>query len=210
MAIIFIVSTTIHLYASLKLNKHLRDISKPFILTSLLGFYCFTASQIRTYIVLALIFSWLGDVFLIKKGVKWFTIGGIFFEISHIFFILGYSLDIDFNSLNKLLMISLEVLYFIIVSIIFSKLKKHLPKPLFYPMYMYLFVNGTMNCFALFRMLSTNSITHIISFIGALLFFISDSTLFFVRFKKDVDQRKHFDVMLTYSIGELLIVLGLI
>lgn len=210
MLIIFIVSTYIHLYASLKLNQKLRNISKPFILSSLLGFYCFATKDIKLYVVLALIFSLLGDIFLIKKGVKWFAIGGILFEISHIFFILSYLLDIKFSNLNIIVVIVLELIYFIAVAIIFNKLKPHLPKSLFYPMFSYLFVNGTMNCFALFRMLSARNITYLISFIGAALFFISDSTLFFVRFKKDIDQRKHFIVMLTYSIGELLIVLGLI
>ena len=46
--------------------------------------------------------------------------------------------------------------------------------------------------------------------IGAALFFISDSSLFFVRFNKDSRLKTHFLVMLTYSIGELLIVLGLL
>ena len=50
----------------------------------------------------------------------------------------------------------------------------------------------------------------IITCIGAILFFISDSSLFFVRFKKDCLLKTHFLVMLTYSIGEFLIVLGLI
>lgn len=210
MLLIFAVSTGIHLYASLKLNKKLRDITKPFILTSLLGFYCLAAREVRVYIILALIFSWLGDVFLIGKGVKWFTVGGICFMISHVFFILGYLKDISFSNLNTVLVICLELFYFVIVTIIFTKLKQYLPKALFYPMYLYLFINGSMNCFALFRMLSANNTTYIISFIGAVLFFISDSTLFFVRFKKDADQKNHFIVMLTYSIGELLIVLGLI
>ena len=210
MLLIFFISTGIHLYASFVENKKLRNITKPFILTSLLGYYCLAAREVRTFIVLALIFSWLGDVFLIGKGVKWFTIGGICFEISHIFFILGYLKDINFANINTIVVIALELIYFVIVSIIFSRLKKYLPKALFYPLYMYLFVNGSMNCFALFRLLSSSNTTHLISFIGALLFFASDSILFFVRFKKGVSQKKHFYVMLTYSIGELLIVLGLL
>lgn len=210
MLTIFFISTCIHLYASFVENKKLRNISKPFILSSLLGYYCLAAREVRVFIILALIFSWLGDVFLIGKGVKWFTVGGICFEISHIFFILGYLKDIEFANINKVIIIVLELLYFIVVSVIFSRLKKYLPKALFYPMYMYLFVNGSMNCFALFRLLSSNNTTFLISFIGALLFFASDSILFFVRFKKGVSQKKHFYVMLTYSIGELLIVLGLL
>ena len=210
MLIIFVVSTSIHLYASLKLNKRLRDITKPFILTSLLGYYYFSVSEVRLTIVLALIFSWIGDLFLIKKGVKWFAIGGVSFMISHFFFILTYSKDIRFENINPIIAVILGVLFFVIVSIIFSRLKAHLLKSLFYPMYLYLLINGTMNCFAIFRFISCMDVAGIITCIGAILFFISDSSLFFVRFKKDCLLKTHFLVMLTYSIGEFLIVLGLI
>ena len=50
----------------------------------------------------------------------------------------------------------------------------------------------------------------IVTMVGAALFFVSDSSLFFVRFKKDSRLKTHFLVMLTYSIGEFLIVLGLL
>ena len=76
---IFIITTTIHLYASLKKNQKLRNYSKPWILLSLLGYYLCASQEIKIVVVLALIFSWIGDMFLILKGVKWFTVGGISF-----------------------------------------------------------------------------------------------------------------------------------
>ncbi|MBO7389241.1 MAG: hypothetical protein J6T95_01850, partial [Oscillospiraceae bacterium] len=93
---------------------------------------------------------------------------------------------------------------------IFSKLKPHLPKPLFYPMLLYLLINGAMNCFAIFRSISLSSLPGIVTAIGAALFFVSDSSLFFVRFHKNSALKTHFLVMLTYSIGEFLIILGLL
>lgn len=210
MLIIFIVMTSIHLYASLKKNKKLRNITKPFILTSLLGLYCFTTKQIKAVTVLALLFSWIGDVFLIGPGVKWFTIGGISFMIGHFFFILSYIPDIVFTNMNLYIVLVLGLFFFIAVSIIFSKLKIHLPKGLFYPMFLYLLINGAMNCFAVYRMLSNINIQTVTTCIGAFLFFISDSSLFFVRFDKNSILKTHFLVMLTYSIGEFFIVLGLI
>ena len=93
---------------------------------------------------------------------------------------------------------------------IFSKLKPHLPKVLFYPMFLYLMINGAMNCFAIFRFASAPAAATLITALGAALFFISDTALFFVRFNKESRLKTHFLVMLTYSIGELLIVLGLI
>ena len=207
---VFLVSTAIHLYASLKQNKKLRNITKPFILLSLLGFYVLTANVVSLAIVLALIFSWLGDVLLIPKGTKWFTAGGIAFMISHGFFIAGYCRDVVFSAIPVVLIVLLSVFFAATVAFIFSKLKPHLPKALFYPMFLYLLINGAMNCFALFRCVSNPTAATVTTAIGAALFFISDTSLFFVRFKKDSRLKTHFLVMLTYSIGEFLIVLGLL
>ena len=207
---VFIVSTAVHLYASIRKDTRLRNISKPFILLSLLGFYVLAARSVSAAIVLALIFSWIGDVLLIPKGVKWFTAGGIAFMISHAFFIAGYMKDIVFSRIPGLLVVILAVFFIATVAYIFSKLKPHLPKALFYPMFLYLLINGAMNCFAIFRCVSLPTAATITTAIGAALFFVSDSSLFFVRFNKDSRLKTHFLVMLTYSVGEFLIVLGLL
>ena len=210
MLAVFFVSAGIHLYASLKKNKPLRNKTKPFILLALLGFYCFAASPIVLFVVLALIFSWLGDVLLIPKGVKWFTAGGIAFMVSHVFFILSYSRQIDFAALPKWLLIVFPAAFIAASLILFKYLRPHLPKALFYPMLLYLLINGAMNCFAWFRAVTVGGAAGIITAVGALLFFISDSSLFYVRFHKNSRLKTHFWVMLTYSLGEFLIILGLI
>ena len=207
---VFVVSTAIHLYASLKKNTKIRNYSKPFILLALLGFYALSARSLSIAIILALIFSWIGDVLLIPKGVKWFTAGGISFMIGHACFIAGYNRDIVFSKIPVILIIFLSIFFAVTVAFIFSKLKPHLPKALFYPMFLYLLINGAMNCFAIFRCVSGFSAATLTTAIGAALFFVSDTSLFFVRFKKDSLLKTHFVVMLTYSIGEFLIVLGLL
>lgn len=207
---VFLVSTVVHLYASIRKDTRMRNISKPFILLSLLGFYVLAARSVSAAIVLALIFSWIGDVLLIPAGVKWFTAGGISFMISHAFFIVGYLKDIMFSKIPAFLVVVLAVFFIATVTFIFSKLKPHLPKALFYPMFLYLLINGAMNCFAIFRCVSTATAATITTAIGAALFFVSDSSLFFVRFNKASRLKTHFLVMLTYSVGEFLIVLGLL
>ena len=207
---VFLVSTAVHLYASLRKDTRLRNMTKPFILLSLLGFYVLAARSVSAAVVLALLFSWLGDVLLIPKGVKWFTAGGIAFMISHAFFVAAYTKDVVFSRIPVFLIVLLAVFFAAAVAFIFSKLKPHLPKALFYPMFLYLLINGTMNCFDIFRCVSAPSAATLTTAIGAALFFVSDTALFFVRFKKDSRLKTHFLVMLTYSIGELLIVLGLI
>ena len=207
---VFMISTAIHLVGSLRQDTRMRNMTKPFILLSLLGFYVLAARSVSAAILLALVFSWLGDVLLMPKGVKWFTAGGIAFMISHAFFILGYLKDIDFSRIPVLMIVLLGLLFAVAVVIIFSKLKPYLPKALFYPMFLYLLINGAMNCFANFRCASNPTSATIITAIGAVLFFVSDTALFFVRFKKNGRLKTHFLVMLTYSIGEFLIVCGLL
>ena len=208
--IIFFLVTGVHLYASLKQDRKLRNLTKPFILLSLLAFYCFSTDHISLTVVAALLFSWLGDVLLMPKGVKWFTAGGISFMVSHFFFILSYAREVDFMHLPVWLIVLLAASFTTASIIIFYHLRPHLPKALFYPMFLYLMINGAMNCFAWFRSLTISGRAGMITAVGALLFFISDCSLFFVRFDKNSRLKTHFLVMLTYSVGEFLIVLGLI
>ena len=207
---IFIIATVIHLYASNKKDTKLRNITKPFILLSLIGFYLFTASSVSVVITLALVFSWLGDILLIKKGLKWFVAGGVGFLISHFLLIAGYTKDINFSYIPKIIIILIPILFIGLVTFIFYKLKLHFPKKIFFLLYGYLLINGFMNCFAIYRLISEPSIATVSTAVGAALFFLSDTILFFVRFKKDSIFKTHFLVMFTYSIGKFLIVFGLL
>ena len=210
MLALFFLSTGIHLYASLKRDKDLRNKTKPFILLSLLGFYLLAADPILVTVVLALMFSWLGDVLLMRKGTKWFAIGGVAFMVSHLFFIVSYQRETDFGAFSWITAVLLITVFVTASLTVFKYLRPHLPKRLFYPMLAYLIINGLMNCFAWFRSLSIGGTAGIVTAVGAFLFFVSDCSLFFVRFHKESRLKTHFLVMLTYSLGELFIVLGLI
>lgn len=205
----FILVSLIHLYASYRRNIKLRTYTKGFILLSLLGWYCFYTQKISFILIAAILTSWLGDVLLIPKGMKWFTAGGISFMASHVCFILAYNQQVDFSVIPVVAIILSGTAYTVATAKIFRRLKPYLHKMLFYPMFFYLLINGTMNCFALYRLLSVPCSGSAVTFIGATLFFVSDATLFFVRFSKKSFFKTHFVVMLTYILAEFLIVLGL-
>ena len=214
--VLFAVFTGVHLYGSQIKRESLRGATKPVILLCILGMYLewvhFKGAEPSLLVVLALITSWLGDVLLIPHGVKWFTIGGIAFWISHFLFIFSYvESGIIFSNINPLWIVLIVLVYAPTVVVIFTKLKAHLPKALFYPMFLYLMTNGAMNVFAWFRLLSGGCTlaSGLATGIGALLFFVSDCSLFFVRFDKNSKMKTHFTVMLTYSVGEFLIAVGL-
>lgn len=207
---VFIAASVIHLYASLKRNKALRAQSKGFILLGLTAWYAFSVPEPSTVVVLALMMSLIGDILLIPDGKAWFTAGGISFMVSHLFFVLAYAPQVDFSRIPLWVILLAAAVYFVTVCFVFRGLKPHLPKMLFYPMFLYLLVNGTMNCFAFYQLLSLPCAATAVTFIGAVLFFTSDSLLFYTRFKKDTRLKTHFPVMVTYILGEFLIVLGLI
>ena len=198
-----------HLIASLNQNEDNRKFSKGFILFSIIAFYLSICPNPSWLVLLAITFSWIGDLFLIPKGTKWFVCGGISFMISHILFSICYGLRINFDNISFVYFIAFGLFYLVIVTIVFKKLKPYLPKAIYYPMFFYLLLNATMNTFAICRFFSNMSKGPFLTMIGAVLFFISDVILFFVRFNENCRLKTHFAVMLTYSFGELLIVIGL-
>lgn len=205
------VTSTIHLIDSYKDNGKKRARTKPFLLLSIIGYYITSVEKPSWVLLVALITSWLGDVLLIPKGKKWFVCGGVSFLISHIFFIGVYSANVVFSQVNWLIVVPAILVYVTVVTIVLVKLKPYTGK-MFVAMFLYLLINGTMNSFALMQLVTNPCLATAVAYAGAILFFVSDCTLYFVRFhpKKDIVFKRHFTVMLTYILGEFLITQGLI
>lgn len=206
---LFILVSLVHLYGSFKNDTTIRNISKGLILLSLTGFYIYAVPAVSWLVIAALLLSWLGDVLLMFK--KGFAAGGISFMASHVCFILIYLPQIRFAAVPWYAYAAIALVYGTAVCLVFRALKTHIPQKLYLAMMLYLIVNGAMNGFALMQFISQPGLAAALVFIGALLFFISDSTLFFVRFHKTkMVWRRHFLVMLTYILAEFLIVQGII
>ena len=205
------VFSAIHLYHSWQDKGVHRAKTKPFLLLFLILYYVFATDKIVLFLLIALIASWLGDVLLIPVGNKWFIMGGISFMFSHFFFIMTYYPNIDFSKVIWLIAVPMAVIYFGISIRIIKAVKARTPKSMLFPMCFYLFCNSTMNLFALMQLMSHHGTGGILALIGAALFFASDCCLFLVRYGKrpTIIFKKHFTVMLTYILGELLIVQGM-
>ena len=210
--ILFTVFSILHLIASFNDDAEKRKKTKPFLLIWLLLYYVFSTDNLSVFLVLALFFSWLGDVLLIPKGHKWFAFGGISFMFSHLFFILAYTNNFEFKDLKPVVLVIAGIVYFGTSFKIMRELRVSTPKSMIFPMFFYLMCNSTMNMFALMQMMSRKDLGSVVAYIGAVLFFISDCTLFLVRYykNKDIIYKKHFTVMLTYLLGEFLITLGIL
>ena len=210
--ILYIVISCIHLYHSWKDDSRHRAMTKPFLLLLLTGYYVLAGQTHSWFLILALLTSWLGDVLLIPKGHKWFTMGGISFMASHVLFIAVYVPSVRFTAIPMALIAVIAVVYYGISLLIIRAVRETTPKPMVAPMYLYLLFNSTMNLFALMRLFTLHSAGSIVAYVGAVLFFISDCTLFLVRYYRDKNLifKRHFTVMLTYLAGEMLIVLGIL
>ena len=210
--ILYLAVSALHLVASWRDEPEMRKKTKPFLLILLLLYYLFAADKVMLWLVLALLTSWLGDVLLIPKGNKWFTMGGIAFMFSHLFFVLVYSGQITLSKVNPVLILLLAAAYYGFSLFIIRRIRDNTPKAMIAPMYFYLFCNSTMNVFAMMQLLSRPSLAAAAAYLGALLFFASDCCLFLVRYgsKPEIIFKKHFTVMLTYLLGELLIVVGML
>ena len=210
--ILFIVFSVMHLYDSFRDDAERRAKTKPYLLLSLLLYYVLAAEKPDSFLEMALFFSWLGDMLLIPKGHKWFIWGGISFMFSHLFFILTYLHNIDLKAVPLHLLIPAALLYYGISFVVIAKIQPTTPKKMVAPMYFYLLCNSTMNLFSFVQLRQIRTPGALIAFIGALLFFASDCCLFLVRYykKPEIVYRKHFTVMLTYLLGEFMIVLGIL
>ena len=209
---LYLIVSAIHLYHSWLDDAKHRAMTKPFLLLLLAAYYVVAAGALNWFLLLALLTSWLGDVLLIPKGHKWFTMGGISFLVSHIFFIAVYFPSVRFASVPLALVVGTAIVYVGIALAIICAVRKTTPKPMVVPMYLYLVANSTMNLFAMMRMFTMGTPGSIVAYIGALLFFASDCTLFLVRYHKNkyIISKRHFPVMLTYLAGEMLIVMGIL
>ena len=210
--VLLAVSSVIHLYHSWIDDYEKRRYTKPLLLIFIILYYLFSVDNYSFLLIAALITSWLGDVLLIPKGDKWFVMGGISFMATHVLLVLVYAFNFEFSRVIWPMIIPLALMYYGISAVIIHTLKPSTPKKMLLPMYFYLLCNSTMNLFALMQITSLRSKGAAVAYIGAVLFFVSDCTLFLVRYHKNKNLifKKHFTVMLTYILGEFLITQGVI
>ncbi len=196
--------------SALNLFTKYAGFSKPFLLPLITAYYVTSVHEINWLLVAALAASWLGDVLLMKETNAWFTAGGISFMLSHFLFIAVYAARIDFSLVNLILIIPAVIIYFGVSAVIIRLVRPTTPKAMVVPMYIYLLANSSMNIFALMQLMSKPCPGSAVAYIGAVLFFVSDCTLFMVRYYKNGYFKSFFLCMLTYIFGELLIAQGII
>ena len=207
-SMLFFCVSVMHLVACYRRYPKLRSATKVLLIPLLCALYCSIAQEIRLLVIAALLFGWIGDVFLLLKGKQRFMLLGIVaFAFGHICYIAATltSYRAPLRAVNLLIPIALCVLWMVFVSL---KLLPSAPKSLRMPGFCYaLLLSGT--CLsALYQSLSTQKDAFLIAFIGGLFFIISDTILTGQEFRREL-KHGNFYVMLTYIIAQTLLVIGL-
>ena len=174
---------------------------KPLILLSLVVLYIVSSSERNKIYILALICSFLGDVFLIFEGEFYFIAGLLSFLIAHLLFIRIVVKRLQKNLYSKIVVSIIPFLTFYLV-LIFT-LKNSLGE-LLIPVIIYGLTIAVFGMVSLIDYLNTKSIKSLYMLIGAVIFMFSDAILAVNRFYKS-EHTLEVLVMITYVFAQYLI-----
>ena len=163
-----------------KQNKRMYAIFKPLttvlIIVIALIIHDKTASIYSQLMIVALLFSLIGDVFLLNK--KYFLHGLLAFLIAHVCFTLAFTSPFGFQWKGITL-----VPLVLIAGVYYNYLRKELKKYSI-PVFVYMTVLVIMNWQAINLYISSGEIHFLALAIGSIVFSFSDSVLAFNKFKK--------------------------
>lgn len=214
--LIFIIIMAAELIAIINhdLFPWLEYLIKPLIISSLFVFVLIKTKEIKckfkNWILIALIFSLMGDVFLmlLEDRPDFFMYGLIAFLISHIFYIIAFSTSVH-KPLNIPLFRKYPLTYIIpyaYSAYIFSILKPDLDD-LALPVLIYIIVITTMLVVAFNRYGKMNNNSYLWILLGAFLFVTSDSILALDKFHSNIEYSRYY-IMITYMLAQFFIVKG--
>lgn len=191
-------------------NNLMHYFSKPLLIPSLI-FYFYNSlinvnSLLKKWILLALFFSWLGDMLLMFESTNsnFFIFGLIVFLVAHIFYILFYDFVLQLEKIKKnyWLFIPVLVYYVFLVSLLSPNLgEMKLPVRIY----------GIVISYMLIQALQTSRIGNkraaLLFILGSLFFMVSDSLLAINKFYNAISHSGLF-IIATYGIAQFLITAG--
>jgi len=187
-----------------------RYFTKPSILITLLIFFVKNSSgltkKINKYMLLAIIFSLMGDVFLLFDKIdSLFFIGGLAsFLMAHIFYVLVFAKNRN-KDRKRIVFLIFTLVYGVIL---FCVIQKSL-KALFVPVLIYMIIILIMSNMAYLRKGVVPQLSYSLVFIGSLFFMLSDSLLAINMFYTTLFMGNIL-IMSTYAIAQFLIVYGVL
>lgn len=202
---LFLLDAGLHLFACTPPEKHpLRRVSKCLLMPLLIGWYCTVAPEPSTFVILALFFGFLGDVFLIVPERSWLFVSGLIsFAIGHTCYIAAFMQRVQMFPPAWVTLLAIVLYAAGIIGMIYT-LWPRLPKNMFLPCVIYMALISLMSLSSFVLALQDRTISAWAAFVGSLLFLASDSVLSIVTFKRRIPYR-YLIVMSTYILAQALL-----
>jgi uncharacterized membrane protein YhhN len=203
--VLFAVDAVFQLVSIFARREWPRRISKALLVPLLLGYYFVDAEHFLVTAVLAGIFGWAGDIFLIHAGsIKLFILGLLSFLLGHLCYIrsiLYFTESVDPAALIAAVIIMVPVGFFV-----FRIIRPE--KAVILPLVVYggVLVGMVISTFCL--MLSRQDLLGAVFFAGGVLFLVSDTILGYGRFREGA-QINNAAVMITYITAQACLIMGL-
>lgn len=179
LSIIALISAIITIYAKLRENEAVQFIFKPLTMVAIILIAFLNSSTPLNFyqkaILAGLIFSTIGDVFLVKDK-QFFVQGLISFLIGHICYIVAFWTAPNLPS---------GLIYLAYIGFFLTILWKHLGK-LKIPVIIYSLAIAIMSWMALSRTMENHNHQTFHAFLGSLMFVASDSLLAYNKFKSPI------------------------
>ncbi|WP_276502945.1 lysoplasmalogenase [Terrimonas pollutisoli] len=196
---------------AVQLNYKIAEwVFKPLIVIWLLAYFILQTrhvkSDLKKWVIIALLFSWLGDVLLMLTGDNsiFFLLGLSAFLLAHIFYILFFHfVRIRENVKSRWYLLLMVVIYYTFLVSILSPWLGTMKLPV----RIYGIVISFMFMLAMHMLFIKNKRAGLRMMIGALLFVISDSVLAINKFYQSVPEAAII-IMLTYGMAQFFIIEG--
>ena len=207
---IFLIVLVIHLTGSYAGNNMIESITKPLLMIALFWYFIWStkkvSSGLKKWILLALFFSWAGDMLLmfVVNNSVFFLAGLSSFLIAHIFYILFFhSVRVRESVTGKTFLLFPVLIYYAVLMTLLSPGLGNMKLPVR--------IYGVFICFMLMLAMHMPYIKDkkagLLMITGALLFVVSDSVLAINKFYNEFNGAG-IVIMLTDGIAQLLIVEG--
>ena len=207
----YLILVTVHLFCCFHHYEDVRKVTKVFLMPCLaLTYYLGCPKEkFSKYILIALIFGCLGDLFLIIKNL--FMLGVVSFLFGHLLYIVIFLCETGFKNYRKNLIVFLLVcvIYFYAESKVLLYFKPALLKHgLWGPLFVYTSILALLNISSAIYAYCYKNLYSILTYIGSLIFAISDIILAKQLF---MENKKYYQIviMFTYILGQSLISLGM-
>ncbi|MDR2246122.1 MAG: lysoplasmalogenase [Treponema sp.] len=202
---LFAFDTIFHLVSIAARWKWPRSLSKALLVPLLLGCYVIGAEYFLVSVLLAAVFGWLGDIFLIPSDkFTLFIAGLVSFLVGHLCYI--RSLLYFTGTVNPAALIAAVIVAIPLGFIIFRLIRPQ--KPVVFPLVLYGGVLIGMVIAAFCLMLSRRDSLGAVVFWGGLCFLVSDTLLGYGRFREGA-QINNAAVMITYISAQACLLLAL-